>query len=75
MTDTMFDMLYTIENAIFKQEAKMITKTIKEMQEFNREFGVKTSMQKDEDKNEDGGIEFDLKTIYDNLFENGNQTL
>ena len=83
MTDAMFDMLYTIENAIFEQEAikdgTQEAKTVKEMQEemqkFNREYDVITSMRKDEDKHEEGGIEFDLKTIYDNLFENGNQTL
>ena len=46
----------------------------KEMKQFNKEYSVKTSMQKDEDRNKDGGIEFDLKTIFDNLFENGSET-
>lgn len=82
MTDAMFDMLFTIENAIIEQEnekespkeAQLITDTRKEMQQFNREYSVKTSMQKDESRNKDGGIEFDLKTIFDNLFENGSET-
>lgn len=83
MTDVMFEMLFTIEDSVIEQEHEKIQadKDIlglrKEMRAFNREYGVVQSMRKDEDRHEDGGIifEHDLSSIFDNIFENGKESL
>ena len=74
MTDAMFDILRTIENAVIQREPEQ-NETIKEVQremtQFNRAYHVKQSMIKDEDRKIDGGVEFDrdLATIFDSFFE------
>lgn len=72
VTDSMFDMLTTIENAVIQKEPEQ-NEGIKEIQRdmirFNREYSVKQSMVRDEDRRKDGGIEFDLATIFDIFFE------
>lgn len=74
MTDAMFDMLRTIEDAVIQQEPEQneaIKGVQKEMTQFNRAYHVKQSMIKDEDRNIDGGVEFDrdLATVFDSFFE------
>lgn len=74
MTDGMFDILRTIENAVIQKEPEQnesIKEVQKEMVQFNRAYHVKQSMIKDEDRRIYGGVEFDrdLATIFDSFFE------
>lgn len=70
LTDTMFEMLYTIENSVISQEGTKANEYIGEiksdMRIFNKNYSVAKSMTKDESKEKDGGIEFDLSTLFDN---------
>lgn len=42
---------------------------------FNKEYSVKKSIEHDEDTKEDGGIEFDLSTVFDDIFLNKKEEL
>ncbi len=70
LTDTMFEMLYTIENSVISQEGTKANEYIGEiksgMRTFNKSYNVAKSMTKDESREKDGGIEFDLSTLFDN---------
>ena len=72
VTDAMFDMLTEIENAVIQKEPERnegIKEVQRDMLRFNRAYNVKQSMVRDEDRRKDGGIEFDLATIFDGFFE------
>lgn len=74
ITDAMFDMLRTIEDAVIQREPEQneeIKQVQRDMMKFNREYHVKKSMINDEDRRIDGGVEFDrdLETIFDSFFE------
>jgi len=74
VTDAMFDMLTEIEKAVIQREPERnegIKEVQRDMMRFNREYHVKQSMVKDEDRRIDGGVEFDrdLATIFDSFFE------
>ena len=45
------------------------------MKQFNRTYKVKKSIVHDEDRNEDGGIEFDLSTVFDEVFKSPKEDL
>ena len=47
----------------------------REIQKFNKEYSVKKSIEHDEDTKEDGGIEFDLSTVFDDIFLNKKEEL
>lgn len=73
MTDAMFDMLFTIENAVLSQEQenKQIQNVQTDMMKFNYQYHVQNSMTRDESTDKDGGVIFDrdLATIFDSFFE------
>lgn len=82
MTDGMFELINVLENNVIninlnqeKSENNGISQVFVEMKSFNKEYRVKKSMEHDEDRSEDGGIEFDLSTIFDDIFKNGKENL
>lgn len=77
MTDSMLELMSVLENNVINMEVNQegngnekINQVIDEMKKFNREYNVKKSIEHDEDITEDGGIEFDLSTIFDEVFKN-----
>lgn len=69
ITDSMFEMLYTIEEAAIEQENSKVEEDIKnikgEMRTFNKSYGVSKSILKDESRENDGGIEFDFSSLFE----------
>ena len=70
-----------IENSVIididkeNDENNGIYQIAREIQKFNKEYSVKKSIEHDEDTKEDGGIEFDLSTVFDDIFLNKKEEL
>lgn len=67
ITDSMFEMLWTIEDSVIEsensREVQDIRKIKQDMRTFNRTYNVEKSMLKDESDEKDGGIEFGFSAI------------
>lgn len=67
ITDSMFEFLNIIEDGAIENELSKENNDIKgiqnEMKSFNRTYSVSKPILKDESKERDGGIEFDLSNI------------
>lgn len=79
ITDSMLEMLYTIEESVIEQENSKLSQNLNtlkgEMRSFNRNYGVTKSLLKDESLEKDGGIEFDLSTLFKNDINQNNDIL
>lgn len=81
MTDAMLELMNVIENSVIididkeNDENNGIYQIAREIQKFNKEYSVKKSIEHDEDIKEDGGIEFDLSTVFDDIFLNKKEEL
>lgn len=81
MTDAMLELMNVIENSVIididkeNDENNGIYQIAREIQKFNKEYSVKKSIEHDEDTKEDGGIEFDLSTVFDDIFLNKKEEL
>lgn len=64
VTDAMLELLYTIEDSVIPSQEKNagLHDIKREMNAFNRNYHVKKSLTKDESKDEDGNVQFDLKS-------------
>lgn len=70
ITDSMFEFLNIIEDGVIENELSKENNGIKEIQNemksFNRTYSVSKQILKDESKEQDGGIEFDLSNVFNN---------
>ena len=70
ITDSMFEFLNIIEDGVIENELSKENNVIKEIQNemksFNRTYSVSKQILKDESKEQDGGIEFDLSNVFNN---------
>ena len=79
--DAMLELMNVIENSVIididkeNDENNGIYQIAREIQKFNKEYSVKKSIEHDEDTKEDGGIEFDLSTVFDDIFLNKKEEL
>lgn len=62
ITDAMFQLLAIIENAAV-EKTETLYPVQKGMNSFNRVYNIKSSLIHDEDKSNNGGIEFDFNSI------------
>ncbi len=67
ITDSMFELLYIIENGIIEKEITNENKGLQDlkykMNQDNRTFGIYKTILKDESDEKDGGIEFDFSGV------------
>ena len=82
MTDSMLELMSVLENNVINMNVthenngyEKFSKVAEEMKQFNRTYKVKKSIVHDEDRNEDGGIEFDLSTVFDEVFKSPKEDL
>lgn len=70
ITDSMFEFLNIIEDGVIENELSKENNGIKEIQNemksFNRTYSVSKQILKDESRERDGGIEFDLSNVFNN---------
>lgn len=68
ITDSMFEMLYIITDAIIDQENNktkdVLEKLQGDMRSFDRNYHVSKPILKDESTAKDGGVEFDLSSLF-----------
>ncbi len=79
ITDSMFEMLYIIEESAIEQENPELSQNLNtlkgEVRSFNRNYCVTKSLLKDESSQKDGGIEFDLSILFNNNINGNNDIL
>lgn len=77
MTDSMLELMSVLENSVINMESTKenikysdISQVAEQMKKFNRDYNVKKAIEHDEDITQDGGIEFDLSTAFEEIFKN-----
>ena len=82
MTDSMLELMNVLENSVINMELihegneyEGVNQVVKDIKKFNRDYRVKKSIEHDEDITEDGGIEFELSTAFDEIFKNRKEEL
>lgn len=76
ITDAMFELLHCIEESIIEinkdeieSENKLLVNLKHDINSFNKNYNVKKSILHDESNEKDGGIEFDLSNLNNNINE------